>query len=121
MKRLLTIISLTLVLVLCLFMFASCGVKSYAKRLEKAGYTVENATKNEINETNKAAGGEYKIKAALEATNGKDYVWIMKFATKKQAKDQAAVMEAYGGFVVEVKGKALIYGTSQGVKDALGK
>ena len=102
-------------------MLGSCGVKSYAKRLEKAGYTVENATKNEINETNKAAGGEYKIKAALEATNGKDYVWIMKFATKKQAKDQAAVMEAYGGFVVEVKGKALIYGTSQGVKDALGK
>ena len=120
MKRVLSIISLTLVLVLCLFMFASCGVKSYAKRLEKAGYEVEIATKDEVKEANEAFDGEYKVKAGLSAQKDTDYVSITKFASKKQAKAYAEAMKLPES-AYEIKGACLIAGTAQGIKDATGK
>ena len=123
MKRVLSIISLTLVLVLCLFMFASCGVKSYAKRLEKAGYKVEIATKDEVKEANEAFeefDGKYKVKAGLTAQKDGDFVSITKFASKKQAKNYVEALKLADGSY-EIKGACLIIGTAQGIKDATGK
>ena len=121
MKRVLSIISLTLVLVLCLFMFASCGVKSYAKRLEKAGYEVKMVEKDEIKEANEKADG-YKFKAGLSASKGDDYVSITKFGSKKQAEKYVESLGAAASFIkYEIKGSCLIVGTEQGIKDALGK
>lgn len=124
MKRVLSLVSLLLVLVMCVFMFASCGMNSYEKRLEKAGYEVEVADKDELEEINEEAE-DYKIKGMLVATKGLNTVTITKFGSSKQAKEQAEDAQDYAdsipGFTVEIKGKYVIAGTEDAVKAALGK
>ena len=120
MKRVLSILSLTLVLVMCLFMFASCGYKSYAKKLEKAGYTVTEATDEQKEAAQKMYGDEYKLKEMCVAVKGTDTVTIVKLGSKKQVKNLVEEMKLSDG-TYEIKGSCLLIGTKDAINAALGK
>ena len=129
MTKIMKLTSVLLLVVLCVGVLASCGgVGSYEKKLEKAGYEVEVVEKEDIDEANEAfkeAEEDYKIKAGLTAANEDgEMVSITVFASKKQAESYADAMKglaSISGVKIEVDGKAVLVGTEDGIKAALGK
>ena len=130
MTKMIKLTSLLLLVALCVGVLASCGVNSYEKRLDKAGYTVEVVNKDDLKAMNEKLDAleedddiEYKLKAFLSAIDLEDgkYVEVAKFGSKKQAKAFAEKrIEGLGMYEkVEVKGKFVVYGTEDGVKDAM--
>lgn len=122
------IASLLLVVVLCVGMLAACGgVSSYEKKLEKAGYTIEVAEKDELKEASEelaAMNIEGELKAAIEAQKGTDMVMVYEFSKADAAESFASTMGALaglGGMKVEQDGKIVIMGTAAGVDAAMGK
>lgn len=122
MTKALRITSLLLVMLMCIAMLASCGIGSYEKKLEKAGYEVEVADKDEIAEMNEEED-DYKVKAMLVATKGLNSVTVIKLASQKQAKE--LVEELDGSLLdiltIERKGAVVFYGTEDAVEAAMGK
>lgn len=123
MTKALRITSLLLVMLMCIAMLASCGIGSYEKKLEKAGYDVEVADKDEIEKMNEE-DDEYKVKAMLTAQkNIVNTVMVIKFASSKQAKAYAEELEKIDTSLTNtvVKGSVVITGTNDAVDVALGK
>lgn len=123
MTKALRITSLLLVMLMCIAMLASCGIGSYEKKLEKAGYDVEVADKDEIEKMNEE-DDEYKVKAVLTAQkNIVNTVMVIKFASSKQAKAYAEELEKIDTSLTNtvVKGSVVITGTNDAVDVALGK
>ncbi|MBQ3589412.1 MAG: hypothetical protein II980_03075, partial [Clostridia bacterium] len=113
MTKALRITSLLLVMLMCIAMLASCGIGSYEKKLEKAGYDVEVADKDEIEKMNEE-DDEYKVKAVLTAQkNIVNTVMVIKFASSKQAKAYAEELEKIDTSLTNtvVKGSVVITGT----------
>ena len=127
MKRVLSILSLTLVLVMCLFMFASCGINKYEKNLEKAGYEVEEWDDEDIEEGLDMFGVDYKVKKAFEAEDSKgNYVVVIKFGSKKDAKEFAndtnvKMGASFLGGKIQYKGSVVMIGNQKALDDAVGK
>ncbi len=124
MTKVLRITSILLVMLMCIAMLASCGVGSYEKKLEKAGYDVEVADKEDIEKMNKDEDGDYKVKAMLTAKkNIVNNVVVIKFASSKQAKSYAEELEKLDTSLTNtvVKGSVVITGTNDAVDAALGK
>lgn len=120
MTKTLRLTSLLLLVVLCVGMLASCGISSYQKRLEDAGYTVEVISDEDIAEANENSD-EYEIKASLTAYKGLNSVTVTKFANADQAEkfaDDADLVDLLGD--IEVEGSVVIMGTEDAVKAALG-
>jgi hypothetical protein len=115
------IIALVAILSVCLI---ACNADTYAKRLEKAGYTVEVATQEdmEVLATNfKDLGVQLEIKWAVGGTKGSDNVTVIAFATEEQATAYANMINLtsqISKMKAETKGKILIAGSEQGIKDA---
>lgn len=122
MNRIARLTALVLLVALCVFALASCGVSSYEKKLDKAGYEVTALDKDELKEYNEE-DKDYDYKGILFATNGTDAVYVMKLKNKTQAADVAKEQEGamIKGMVTEVKGKVVFFGTEGGVKAAMGK
>lgn len=123
MTKALRITSLLLVMLMCIAMLASCGIGSYEKKLEKAGYDVEVADKDDIEDLNEE-DDEYKVKAMLTAKkNVVNTVMVIKFASSKQAKAYAEELEKIDTSLTNtvVKGSVVITGTNDAVDAALGK
>ena len=118
MTKMIKLASLMLVVVLCVGMLAACGgMGSYEKKLEKAGYEVEIAEADELEEINamfETLGMDYEIKATISAEKGSDYVEIAEFASAKQAK--AYVDELGIAAEAVVKGSTVIIGTDAAVE-----
>lgn len=121
MNRIARFTALVLLVALCVLALASCGVSSYEKRLDKAGYEVTVLDKDELKEYNEA-DEDYDYKGILGAT-GKDgnVVYVMKMKSKSQAKSIAAEFGTVNGMTTETKGKVVFFGTEDGVKAAMGK
>lgn len=120
MNRIARLVSLVLLVALCVCVLASCGVGSYEKRLDKAGYEVTALDKDELKEYNEA-DTDYDYKGVLGAIKGTDAVYVMKLKNSKQAKDIAAEMSTVPNMTVEIKGKVVFFGTEAAVKAAMGK
>ena len=123
MTKALRITSLLLVMLMCIAMLASCGIGSYEKKLEKAGYDVEVADKDEIEKMNEE-DDDYKVKAKLVATKGLNSVTVIKLASTKQAKDLVEELKdnggtAFGILTIERKGAVVFYGTEDAVEAAM--
>ena len=117
------IVSLLLVVVLCVAMLAACGgMDSYAKKLEKAGYTVEVAEEDDLADSNEylaLMGIEGELTGGLEAEKDSEGVFIYEF-------DKAATAEAFVeimggeyedyGMKIEQDGKIVIMGTEAAVE-----
>lgn len=125
MKKTLRIVSLALVSIMLVFVLASCGMGTYEKRLEKAGYDVDVADEADLEELNELyvkLEQDYEAKAYLTAKKTElnsltfESVTIIKFASKKQA---TAYAEETDGAVQ--KGKIVIFGTEDAVDVALGE
>lgn len=114
-------IALVAVLGVCL---VACNENTYAARLEKAGYTVEVATQEDMETlaTNfSELGVEIEIEWAVGGQKGSDNVTVIGFATEEQATAYANMINltsAISGMRAETKGKVLIAGSEQGIKDA---
>jgi hypothetical protein len=122
MTKALRITSLLLVMLMCIAMLASCGIGSYEKRPEKAGYEVEVADKDDIAEMNEEED-DYKVKAMLVATKGLNSVTIVKLASQKQAKELVEELDdsVFDVLTIERKGAVVFYGTEDAVEAAMGK
>ena len=118
MNKIIKLTSLLLLVVVCVGVLASCGVSSYANKLEKAGYTVSEYEKEYIDNQNKERT-DRQIKAAFIASEkGGESVAVIKLGSAKEAK---AYMEEFDLDNAERKGAVVIYGTEAGVKAAIGK
>ena len=119
MNRIARLTSLVLLVALCVLMLAACGVNSYSKKLEKAGYEVTALNKDEIKEYNET-DSDYTYKGMLGAIKADgNVVYVVKMKSKSEAKSIAKEL-GYKA-TVEVKGKIVIAGTEDGVKAAIGK
>jgi hypothetical protein len=113
------IIALVAVLGVCL---VACGASSYESKLEKAGYTVQTMTDEDIAEMNESTGLDLDIKWGVGGAKGTDYVAVICFADEEQAEAVATfynmASSILGGMKAETKGAILFFGTEQGIKDA---
>ena len=123
-KRIISIVAIVALVAILGVCLIACNEETYAKRLEKAGYTVEVATHEdlEVLATNfKDLGVEIEIKWAVGGTKGSDNVTVIAFATEEQATAYANMINLtsqISKMKAETKGKILIAGTEQGIKDA---
>ncbi len=124
MKKTLRIVSLLMVVAMCAIALASCGIDSYKKNLEEAGYTVTVTSDEELKKLNEKAE-DYEVKAVLVANKDIIYnVTITQYASKKQAEAQAEVaknLNKIPGVTVKVDGKFVIAGSDSAVKAAMGE
>ena len=120
MNRMIKLTSLLLLVVLCVGVLASCGISSYEKRLEKAGYTVIAAEKDELKEYDEA-DTDYGYKKMSAATKGADYVYVVKLQNKKQAKLYAEECATVEKWTTETKGSVVVFGSEAAVKAAFGE
>ena len=116
------IIALVAVLGVCL-VACSKNADTYASKLEKAGYTVQVATEEELAEmSNAEAAIDLVIKWGVVAEKGEDTVSVICFENKEQAEAYATLVNAFGalmgGMKAETDGAILFFGTEQGIKDA---
>lgn len=121
MTKTLRLVSLLLLVVVCVGVLASCGIDSYQKRLEDAGYTCKVVTSDEIKEKNEESE-DYTVKASFYAYKGFNSVTVTQFANAEQAEkyaDDKDIVDVFGE--VEVKGNVVIMGTEDAVDVALGK
>lgn len=112
------IIALVAILGVCL---VACNADSYAKKLEKAGYTVGKMTDEETAAFAEKYNLDTEIVWAVGGTKGKDNVTILAFADKDDAESIANNLNKVVGIIgmkAEAKGKIVFVGTEQGVKDA---
>ena len=112
------IIALVAILGVCL---VACNADSYAKKLEKAGYTVQ---KLEAEKDEDGHAIEWTVNASkkgeglLGVVDG-DTVSVTKFKSEDDAKEAEELAKAFWGEKgVYRSGKIVISGTEQGVKDA---
>ena len=116
------LLSLLLIVVLCVGMLTACGMNSYQKKLENAGYTVEVASQEEIDQANsmfEALNSDLKIKGGLSAVKGTSYVSITELGSKSQAEDYVSLMGVAGMVEGEdyiIDGACIIMGDEEGLK-----
>ena len=113
------LLSLLLIVVLCVGMLTACGMNSYQKKLEDAGYTVEVVSQEELEETNamyEQMGIDITIKGGLSAVKDlTSYVSIIQLGSKSEAEDLAASFKLIGMDYV-IDGSYLITGDEEGLK-----
>lgn len=122
-KRIISIVAIVALVAILGVCLIACNEETYAKRLEKAGYTVHVMTDKDIAELTDGEVFDIDIKWGVAGTKGTDYVVVICFADKEQAEAFATIYNmasgVFGGVKVETKGKILIAGTSEeAVKDA---
>ena len=124
MKKTLRIVSLLMVVVMCAIALASCGIDSYKKNLEEAGYSVTVSSDDDLEKLNEKAE-DYKVKAVLVASKDIIYnVTSTQYASKKQAEaqaEEAKKLNKLPGVTVKVDGKCVLVGTDSAVKAAMGE
>ena len=111
------IIALVAILGVCL---VACNADSYAKKLEKAGYTVQKFTGDEANDEAKAEGVKWMVFGIkFNSVTDADSVSVVAFDNADDAKEYAdSVVKMFGEDCVHVLGKIVIFGSEQGIKDA---
>ena len=142
MKKFTRILALCMLVIMVAMTFSSCGVLTLnftvaRVRLEAKGYEVEVTDPDEIDDESDEATslvflslifGETPEKI-LKASKDDENISICKFDSSKDAKDAKENLEEFRedysddaseDFVYVTRGKLLIIGTEQGVKDALG-
>ena len=121
-KKIISIVAIVALVTVLGVCFVACGASSYESRLEKAGYTVQTMTDEEIAEMTEGSGLDLDIKWGVGGTKGADYVAVICFADKEQAEAFATITNMasgiFGGMKAETKGAILFWGTEQGIKDA---
>jgi len=121
MKR---IIPILLVSILCLIMLPACGMNTYARRLEKAGYEVEKWNEERITEYFTELDLSYDIKSVISAEkDGGNAVSVFNFSVESQAKsfEQILTNVSYPPFKLARKGNYVIFGVDTSVDIVLGK
>ena len=121
-KRIISIVAIVALVAVLGVCLVACGknADTYANRLEKTGYTVEQTGDEELAML-QAFGIDFKIEWVIEAKKGTDEVTVMCFAEKDMAKAFETMMNMTAGTTgvkVEADGKILYAGTAQGIKDA---
>ena len=114
-----TIIAIVAVIALVAILgtvLVACGKEDYQKRLEKKGYSFGSAT----DVLNAFGLSSNTVEWSLSAAKDNDSVSITKYRNGDDAKD---AYESYkknlkDGYKVKKVGKIVIYGTTQGVRDA---
>ena len=133
MKKFTRILALCMLVIMVAMTFSSCGVLTLnftvaRVRLEAKGYEVEVTDPDEIDDESDEIFGETPEKI-LKASKDDENISIYKFDSSKDAKDAKENLEEFRedysddaseDFVCVTRGKLLICGTEQGVKDALG-
>jgi hypothetical protein len=109
---------------MCAVLLASCGFNTYAKRLEKAGYNVENYSGEKLENQQKAFEKDgYTITGYLVATkadnNSFEVITIIKFDSSSEAKKY--VEEDLFATNAIQKGKVVLTGSEDAKNIALGK
>ena len=114
-----SIIALVAVLGVCLI---ACNESTYESKLEKAGYEVEVASQEDLEEMAteySSLGVDMNIKWAVGATKGDEFVTVIAFETKEQAEAFANMVNLTASDEkAETKGNIMFWGTAQGIKDA---
>lgn len=112
------IIALVAILGVCL---VACNADSFAKKLERKGYTVESMSGEDLDAYEEEFGVDFDIKWGVGGQKGTDMVAIYAFANADDAESFKALLSlgaGYFGYEAEVKGKLVYFGTEQGIKDA---
>ena len=125
MKKIVGIVSILILVVILSCCFVACNdAETYQKRLEKAGYEVEIANRDDIEEILQGMPIDVSLEWVIEANNGDDNVSIMCFADKEQAEAFNTILRMMSGvlieegYYIELEGSILLVGTEQGIKDA---
>ncbi len=115
-KTIIAIIAVIALVAILGTVLVACNQEDYTKRLEKKGYKVVSGTDilGSIGLASKS------IDWSISATNGDNYVQVVKYANSDDAK---AAYNDYKddldeGYAVKRHGKIVVFGTKQGVKDA---
>ena len=121
-KRIISIVAIVALVAVLGVCLVACGkdAESFTKKLEKAGYTVEQAGDEDLAML-QSFGIDFKIEWVIEAKKGTDEVTVMCFAEKDMAKAFETMLNMTAGTTgikAEVDGKILYAGTAQGIKDA---
>ena len=132
-KKIIVMVAIVALIVILGTVLVACNnEKDYRKRLQDAGYEIMNKEQVE-----QISGGNidaelcewivagFKMSIVSIVTENSDMVVIYKFKNESDAKDVynelSADAENDSTLAVERKGKIIIFGTKQGVKDAQGK
>lgn len=124
MKKTIKITSIVLVILMCAITLASCGINTYVRRLEKAGYNVVEYEDEKLeSEQSKFKSKGYEIKEYLIATKNSissfEIVTIIKFNTTKEA--QRYIDEEMTGTEAVRQGATVLFGSEEAKNIALGK
>ena len=124
-KRIISIVAIVALVAVLGVCLVACGknADTYADRLEKAGYTVQIATEEELAEISSAeAAIDLVIKWGVVAEKGEDTVSVICFENEEQAEAFATIYNMasgiFGGMKAETDGAIFFFGTEQGIKDA---
>ena len=84
------IIALVAILGVCL---VACNADSYAKKLERKGYTVETMSGENLDAYTEELGVDFDIKWGVAGTKGTDMVTILAFSNKDDAESFGALLK----------------------------
>jgi hypothetical protein len=124
MKRFLKIIAILLVTLMGATMLASCGMGTYERRLEKAGYTVVKYEGEKLESQQQSFEKKgYEIKSYMVATktdtSNFSVITIIKFSSKAEAKEYISAQLVNTSPVR--KGATVLLGSEDAKNIALGK
>ena len=110
--------------ILCLALFASCGAEKYKKRLEKAGYEVDEWSSEYIAEYFAELNLDYEITTVISAEkDGGSAISIFFFEKESEAQSFQEILKtaASDTFKLARKGNIVFFGVTESVDIALGK